>query len=148
MMMNETTNTTSEVYDGLMTKHNTETVKTYDKDEHNKMHHEKHGEYEEDKTHKKHYRMSLAEITDKLHEEFEDEIEGANEYLNMANSAASMGHMDLADTLLAMAKDEFSHARFIHCFMKESGVHVSDEVHEDWKELENRFHKVFYQEIY
>ena len=102
-------------------------------------------EHETDK-HKEHRMMSLSEITDKLHEEFEDEIDGANLYLDMANSAAHMNHYQLAEVLCAMAKDEFSHAKFIHCFLKESGVHVSDEIQKEWTELDNRFHKLFCQE--
>ena len=53
---------------------------------------------EEEHSHhgKHHYMMSLSDITNKLHEEFSDEIEGANEYMDMAKSAASMHHYELA----------------------------------------------------
>lgn len=101
-----------------------------------------------DQKYKDHRMMSLSEITNKLHEDFSDEIEGANLYLDMANSAMHMHHCDLADILCAMANDEFSHARFIHCFLKESGIHVSEDIHKEWEELESRFHKAFCETKY
>lgn len=100
------------------------------------------------KEHREHRMMSISDITDKLHEEFMDEIEGANQYMDMANSAAHMHHYDLAEVLSAMAKDEFSHANFIHHFLKESGVQISESCHEAWEELEVRFHRIFFSEAF
>lgn len=113
----------------------------HEKEHHVEPHHTEHKEA-------KHRMMSLGEITDDLHEDFCDEIEDANKYMDMANSAASMCHYDLADTLCAMAKDEFSHAKFIHCFLKSSGVEIPDEVCKKWEELEQRFRRIFFQEEY
>lgn len=119
------------------------------KDAHN-AYKEPHHSHEE-----KHYKeeshlgmYSLPDITHKLHEEFEDEISGANQYLDMANSAAHMNHHDLATALTMMAKDEYSHARFIHSFLKESGIAISDEICEQWKDVDNRFQRLFCQEEY
>lgn len=89
-----------------------------------------------------HHLMSLSEITEHLHKHFKDEIDDANKYQDMANSAGRMNHWELADALHEIAKEEFSHAYFIHCFLKESGVNLSEEVHEEWEELENRFHNI------
>lgn len=96
----------------------------------------------------KHCMMSLSDITEKLHNDFQDEIDDANKYQDMANSAAKMGHCELADILCAMAKDEHSHAKFIHEFLKESGVTVCEKTCHDWEELENRFHGILCQEEY
>ena len=94
----------------------------------------------------KHQSYSLAEITEKMHHEFDDEINGANMYLDMAISANDMHHEELAHWLSAMARDEFSHASFIHHHLKKSGVDLSESDHKMWKELEDRFHRVFSEE--
>jgi ferritin len=93
--------------------------------------------------HSKRTLMTMADITNKLHEEFEDEIEGANNYLSMAISAYEMEHLTLAEYLSAIAKDEFSHATFIHNFLEKSGVAISEEHAKAFKELEERFRKEF-----
>jgi ferritin len=91
----------------------------------------------------KHAVMSLQDITNKLIEEFPDEIEGANEYLDMAISAKEMSHNDLAMYLCEVAKDEFSHAKFIHHFLTRSGVSMSEDWKMAWSNLESRFRREF-----
>lgn len=97
----------------------------------------------EEKPHAKHGMMSLSEITDKLYEQFPDEINDANHYMDMAKSAYDMGHEELAQYLCEIAKEEFTHAMFIHHHMKESGVEIPEEWNKEWEELENRFRKYF-----
>lgn len=91
----------------------------------------------------KHHSYSLSEITEKMHQEFDDEIEDANMYLDMAISANDMHHEELAYWLSAMARDEYSHASFIHHHIKASGVELSEKDSKAWKELEERFHREF-----
>lgn len=96
-----------------------------------------------EKIHAKHGMMSLSEITENLYEEFPDEMEDANHYMDMSKSAYDMGHQELAYYLCEIAKDEFTHAKFIHHHLKESGVEISTEWHKEWEELENRFRQYF-----
>lgn len=97
----------------------------------------------EEKPHAKHGKMSLSEITDSLYEQFPDEINDANHYMDMAKSAYDMGHEHLAECLCEVAKEEFTHAKFIHYHLNESGVEIPEEWHKEWEELENRFRKYF-----
>lgn len=101
------------------------------------------GKMMSDKATTRHEMYSLSDITEALHHEFEDEIAGANEYLDMATSAREMHHMELAHYLCAMAKDEYSHASFISHHMKKSGVEVSEKTRKEWEELEERFRRAF-----
>lgn len=97
----------------------------------------------EEKHHTKHKMMTLYDITDKLYENFPDEINDANHYMDMAKSAHNMGHEELAHYLSEMAKDEYTHAMFIHHHLKESGIEMPEEWHKEWEELENRFRGYF-----
>lgn len=83
--------------------------------------------------------MTLEDISKKLHGDFNDEIQDANTYLNMAKCAQRMEHHDLAHYLCEMAKDEYSHAKFIHMYLVENGIDIDEEDKADWHELEERF---------
>ena len=87
--------------------------------------------------------MTLEDITKKLHEDFPDEISDANTYLSMAECAYQMEHQELAHYLCEMAKDEFSHATFIHEYLKKTGIPIDEEDAMEWSKLEERFRKKF-----
>lgn len=88
--------------------------------------------------------MTMQEIVHKLHENFSDEIADANEYLNMAESAERMEHHEMAEGLAEIAKEEYTHAKFIHYVMKENGIMADTEDMKDWEELEARFRRMFW----
>lgn len=89
----------------------------------------------------KHLKMSMEDITTKLHNEFKDEVDGANEYLDMAISACDMQHQELSNRLSCMAYDEYTHAMFIHDFLNKSGVTISEEHEKSFNEMVERFQR-------
>jgi ferritin len=89
----------------------------------------------------KHMKMSMEDITKKLHGEFEEEIEGANNYLDMAISASDMEHNQLSNGLANIAYDEYTHAMFIHDFLKKSGVTISEDHEKKFNEMVDRFQR-------
>ena len=76
--------------------------------------------------------MDRAEIIKKLHEELHEELEGVKEYHEMAASAMVMNDVMLAKHLRAIAKDEFTHAHYIHRVLMENGVALTDAEQKMW----------------
>jgi hypothetical protein len=54
-----------------------------------------------------------------------------------------MGHCRLSEGLYAMAKDEYTHAKFIHSVLTDWEIEVAPELVEKYKELDNKIHKIF-----
>ena len=76
--------------------------------------------------------MDKAAIIKKLHEELHEELEGVKEYHEMAAHAMGMHEVSLAKHLRAIAKDEFTHADYIHRVLMENGVALTDAEKQMW----------------
>lgn len=87
--------------------------------------------------------MTLPEITSILQEHLPDEIHDSKKYMHMAKSAEEHGNADLAGYLYEMSKDEFTHAEFIHGYLKETGIHIPDEQAVAFEELKYKAERIF-----
>jgi ferritin len=87
--------------------------------------------------------MTLPDILEAFQEELPDEIDGSNEYFDMAQSAMDMHHYELAKYLYAMGKDEYTHASFIHDTLVKYDIPVPEEQRASFEELKTRIHKIF-----
>lgn len=79
--------------------------------------------------------MDKAEIIKKLHEELHEELEGVKEYHEMAAHAMGMHEPMLAKHLRAIAKDEWTHASYIHKVLMENNVALSDAENQMWNQI-------------
>lgn len=87
--------------------------------------------------------MTLDEIEKALQGAFPDEIQDSNSYCDMAKSAETMGDRQTAKYLYAIAKDEYTHAKFIHEYMIDNGLPIPDIQEKAWKELSERANRTF-----
>lgn len=87
--------------------------------------------------------MTLPDILASLHQEFLDEVHGANQYLDEAWAADEMHYYDLEKGLFEMGKDEYTHARFIHHCLEKHDLALTDEERTAWDALETRIQKTF-----
>lgn len=88
--------------------------------------------------------MSLQDITKTLQEHLSEEIEDSKHYWHMAKSAEDMGNDKLAKYLYAISKDEFTHADFIHDYLKESGLMIPEAQAVAFEELKHKIGKMFH----
>jgi ferritin len=87
--------------------------------------------------------MTLQDIIEDFKHEFMDEVNGANKYLDEGWAADEMHYRDLCTHLCAMAKDEYSHAKFIHQTLMRYGIEIPTEEQTAWTQLEERMHQLF-----
>lgn len=71
------------------------------------------------------------------------EIDGANGYLDMAEAAEKMDEDGLAKYLYEMAKDEYSHAKFIKYFLEKKHVSIAQDTYTKYDELCTRMKSTF-----
>lgn len=79
--------------------------------------------------------MTMEEVHAKLVEELEDEIDSAVEYHQMALTMEDHGCGECF-FLMQIAKDEMSHAKWIHDYAHRRGLPIAEEVEKRYKELE------------
>ena len=82
-------------------------------------------------------RSGLNMLHQKLCEHMEEEIEVIMEYHRLSEQARDAGEEELAVWLYEIAKDEYSHAKYIHDHLKEIGYPIPNEEH-----IEAQFFKV------
>ena len=90
-----------------------------------------------------HKMMTMADVSERLQENFADEIADAKEYLRMAKIADHADDHHDCHYLLEMAKDEYTHAVFIHDFMERHGIHIPEEQEEHFCELKEKMAEFF-----
>lgn len=74
----------------------------------------------------------------KLAEQYEEEIEGAYEYLDLAKEAEAEECYITANAIELIAHEEFSHARFIRGKLKDWDM-LTEDMEEKWEKLERKF---------
>lgn len=87
--------------------------------------------------------MTMQNIMDKFKSELPDEIEGSHDYLKMASCAEEMSYHNLSRGLYEMAKDEYTHAKFIMDTLLDNDIAIDSEQSAKFKELEGKIHKLF-----
>lgn len=76
-------------------------------------------------------------LNQKLAEHVEEELEEIMEYHRLSQEAEDMGEMETSELLHEIAKDEYSHAKYIHDHLKKIGYPIPNEEH-----IEAQFFKV------
>lgn len=103
--------------------------------------HEEHGhEYEsewEGGSKEEHEMTTMSDVAECLKKDFVDEIHDSKKYLCMARIAECSGDEYAAHYLLEMAKDEYTHAAFIHDFMEKHNMCIHEEHETCYMKLKN-----------
>ena len=106
------------------------------------------------------YSWTYDSVIKKFKEDFKDEINDSNTYLNMAKSLAKKEtpdmssysemeeHKDMIKGLYLMAHDEFTHARFIHHCLVDAGVTIHDDDDSAYRDLKKRIRHIFHGDEY
>lgn len=87
----------------------------------------------------------LTHIKREFQEDFLDEIEDCNKYLDMAAEAEAAKMDQLTQGLYAIAWDEYTHARFIHGYLVDWGFTIPDNELLKWHELRERVDRKFHR---
>ena len=69
-----------------------------------------------------------------------DELQSTKKYWNMAKTAQNE---EMAYGLTEMAKDEYTHAKFVRDSMMENGCKISDACEKSWQEVEEIASEMF-----
>lgn len=91
----------------------------------------------------KHRMMTMADVSECLQKDFAEEIADAKKYLCMAKIADNAGDEHDCHYLLEMAKDEYTHACFIHEFLERHDVCIHEEHKRCYHELEEEMAEFF-----
>lgn len=93
---------------------------------------------------KEHKSMTMEDVAHELKKGFADEIADSKKYHHMAKIAEKAHCEEDCHYLMEMAKDEYTHAYFIHNFMKEHDIHIPEEHEEEFEHLTEEM-KGFFQ---
>lgn len=87
--------------------------------------------------------MTMDSVAETLADDFGDEISDSKKYLHMAKIADKAGDQKDCHYLMEMAKDEYTHAYFIHDFMKEHHMDIPKEQCEEFECLTETMKEFF-----
>lgn len=76
-------------------------------------------------------------LNHKLCEHMKEELEDIMEYHRLSEEAKEAGHEEVSEWLMRIAKDEYSHAKYLHEHLKKVGYPIPDE-----QEVEAKFYKI------
>lgn len=93
-----------------------------------------------DKTHKF---MTMEDVAKELKKDFAEEIADSKKYLCMAKVAEKAHCEEDCHYLTEMAKDEYTHAYYIHSFLHEHDIHVLEELEEKFEALKEHIQEFF-----
>lgn len=91
----------------------------------------------------KHKILTMDDVADNLEADFMDEISDSKKYMCMAKVADSAGNHHDCHYLLEMAKDEYTHARFIRGFMVEHNISIPEDQDKCYHKIEEEISKFF-----
>lgn len=86
---------------------------------------------------KKNKAMTMEDVAEQLSEDFAEEIADSKKYLHMAKVAEKADDYEDCHYLTEMAKDEYTHAYFIHSFMEEHDLDISEEQEKEFECLKD-----------
>lgn len=99
--------------------------------------------HEDHEGHEEHKMMTMDDVSKCLQKDFSEEIADSKKYLCMAKIADSVGDHHDCHYLLEMAKDEYTHAAFIHDFMERHDLCISEEHEMCYIKLKEEMAKFF-----
>lgn len=85
--------------------------------------------------------MTKNELYEHLHKHVAEEISGVEKYLTLAEAAEDLGDYVMAQKLLNIAKDEYTHGKAIIDYIKADGVKLTPEETEKWEKSEHHLFK-------
>ena len=85
--------------------------------------------------------MTKNDLYEHLHKHFADEVSGVEKYLTLAEAAEELGDYVMAQKLLNIAKDEYTHGKAIIDYIKSDGVKLTPEEAEKWEKSERHLFK-------
>lgn len=104
---------------------------------------EKRWKNDEHESHKEHKLMTMEDVAECLKKDFSEEIADSKKYLCMAKIADNADVHHDSHYLLEMAKDEYTHAYFIHDFMERHNMCIPEEQEEVFHELKEEMAEFF-----
>lgn len=93
--------------------------------------------------HEKEGMMTYGMVVEKMKEDLGDEIEDCKKYLKMSKACEHAGHEKAAKYLHMIAKDEFTHARFLYEYLSEEGIDIPTEDAVKFQELKTMAEHTF-----
>ena len=87
--------------------------------------------------------MTMEDVSECLEKDFGEEISDSKKYLCMAKIADNAGDYHDCHYLTEMAKDEYTHAYFIHDFMKRHDISIPEHLSKCYRELEEEMAQFF-----
>lgn len=113
-------------------------------EEHEESHEHHYAKDGKDKNkNKKHKVMSMEDIANSFSDDLTEEIEDCKRYFHMAMVAEKCGNHGDSHYLFEMSKDEFTHAYFIHSFMIEHDICITEEQEKDFECLKTKMKEFF-----
>lgn len=85
------------------------------------------------------------EIVTHLTKELTEEISGVESYFNYAEMAHKLGDSYLERGLCEIAKDEYTHAKFIHDYLVDAGATITTEQETKWMLAKDRVMHKFHR---
>lgn len=79
-------------------------------------------------------------------EDFSDEIDDCNKYIDLSKKAKEHGRNDLANDLSLIAWDEYTHAKCLHMWLVEWGCDINEKDLIKWHELKDRVERFFHRQ--
>lgn len=92
---------------------------------------------------KEHKMMTMDDVAECLQKDFAEEIADSKKYLCMAKIADHAGNEHDCHYLLEMAKDEYTHAVFIHDFMERHELDIPEEQEMCYNKLKEKMSEFF-----
>lgn len=92
---------------------------------------------------KEHKYMTMDDVGKELAKDFEDEISDSKKYMYMAKIAEKAKDYNDHHYLMEMAKDEYTHAYFIHDFMVDHNIDIPEEQEEEFNKLRDMMKSLF-----
>lgn len=90
------------------------------------------------------HEMSVHDIKETFKKDFIDEVNDSNTYLDMAKAAeGESSNEHFIKGLYEMAKDEYTHAKFIHEMLVDWGCEIPENELMKWHMLKERVDRVF-----
>ena len=86
---------------------------------------------------------NMEDIKKTFEKDFCDEIEDCNKYHKMAQAAKALGKEELAEGLMDVAYDEYTHAKFIHMMLSEWSCEIPEKSLMKWHALKERAEHIF-----
>lgn len=87
--------------------------------------------------------MTMEDVSEELKKDFTEEIADSKKYLCMSKIAENANCEETCCYLLEMAKDEYTHAYFIHDFMCEHDMHIPEEDKREFEKLKEKMKEFF-----